>query len=477
MEGTTTAPTSNPITIRLEILNKVGMLGRVTSTIGEAGGSIGAVDLVSIRRNIVTRDITFFSVSEEAGEEIVRKLRSLKDVRVINASDRILLLHLGGKIEVQGKVPLKTRDELAIAYTPGVAKVSLAIYQDPKAAWALTSKRNTVAVVTDGTAVLGLGDIGPAAALPVMEGKALLFKEFANVDAWPICLETKDPEEIIQTVKHLSPGFGGINLEDISAPRCFTIEERLREELDIPVFHDDQHGTAVVVMAALLNALKLVRKELSDLKIVIAGVGAAGVASARFLMAAGVQNIIGVDRAGVVYERRAEDMNFMKDWFAQHTNPAGIQGALSEAMEGADVFLGLSAPGILRVEHLTKMNRDPIVFAMANPVPEIMPDEAAPYVRIMATGRSDFANQVNNVLCFPGLFRGALDVQASTINEAMKLAAAEAIAGTISRRELQEDYIIPGVFNRNIVPAVARAVAKAARATGVARRHAGARAT
>jgi malate dehydrogenase (oxaloacetate-decarboxylating) len=337
--------------------------------------------------------------------------------------------------------------------------------------WALTIKRNTVAVVSDGTAVLGLGDIGPEAALPVMEGKALLFKEFGGVDAWPICLATKDPDEIVNAVKYIAPVFGGINLEDISAPRCFYVEDRLRKELDIPVFHDDQHGTAVVVLAGLLNSLKIVAKPMEDLKVVISGVGAAGIACAKMLLSVGVRNIMGCDRSGLVYKGRTENMNEAKQWFAENTNSKGLKGSLSDAMEGADFFLGLSAPNILTVDDLKKMNRDPIVFAMANPDPEIAPEKALPHVRVMATGRSDYANQVNNVLCFPGLFRGVLDARASTINEEMKIAAAQAIASGVGKSELQEEYIIPSVFNRSVARTVARSVASAAYKSGAAVRH------
>jgi malate dehydrogenase (oxaloacetate-decarboxylating) len=356
-----------------------------------------------------------------------------------------------------------------MAYTPGVARVCMAISRDVSKAHEYTIKANTVAVVSDGTAVLGLGDIGPEGAMPVMEGKAMLFKSFGGVDAFPICLNTKDPEEIISIVKALAPTFGGINLEDISAPRCFEIEDRLKAELDIPVFHDDQHGTAVVVLGALKNALKLTGKRMEDLRVVVLGVGAAGVACSKILMAAGVRQIVGVDRTGTIYQGRTDGMNFMKQWFAENTNPELIKGDIGAACKGADLFLGLSGPGLLNVEHLKSMAKDPIVFAMANPTPEIMPEIAAPYVRIMATGRSDYPNQINNVLCFPGLFRGALDVRATSINEEMKLAAADAIAATISEHELCEDYIIPSVFNPAVGRQVARTVAEAAVRTGVAR--------
>ncbi len=406
----------------------------------------------------------------EHAQEIIKAVRQVPGVKIVNVSDRTFLKHLGGKIEINNKIPVKTRNDLSMAYTPGVARVCMAIAKDVKKSYTLTIRRNTVAVVSDGTAVLGLGDIGPEAAMPVMEGKAMLFKEFAGVDAWPICLATKDTDEIIRTVKALAPSFGGINLEDISAPRCFEIEERLKAEMEIPVFHDDQHGTAVVVLAALLNALKIVKKRIEDMKIVVAGVGASGVACSKIIMNAGARNIIGVDRIGAIYKGRKQHMNFMKDWYADHTNPFNERGKLSDVIAGADLFLGLAGPGLITVEDLQKMAKDPIVFAMANPDPEIQPEEAAPYVRIMATGRSDYPNQINNVLCFPGIFRGALDSRAVAINEEMKLAAAYAIASCVSKEELSEDYIIPSVFNRKVAPAVAREVSRAAHRTKVARR-------
>ncbi|MDP8952030.1 MAG: NAD-dependent malic enzyme [Actinomycetota bacterium] len=378
-------------------------------------------------------------------------------------------MHLGGKVEVRPKMPVRTRDDLSMAYTPGVARVCRAIAEDPERAFNLTIKRNTVAVVSDGTAVLGLGDIGPRAAMPVMEGKAMLFKEFAGVDAFPICLETKDPDEIVETVKRIAPAFGGINLEDISAPRCFEIEERLKGELDIPVFHDDQHGTAVVVLAALINSLKIVGKKMENLKVVVNGIGAAGVACAKILLSAGVKNIIGRDSKGIVHADRG-GLNASKRWFAAYTNPEGRTGGLGEAVEGADLFLGLSVPGILTADHLDSMAEDPIIFAMANPVPEIMPELALGKARIMATGRSDYPNQINNVLCFPGIFRGALDVRAHQISEEMKLAAARAIAGVIPQETLSEDYVVPSVFDERVAPAVAETVAQAAKESGVARR-------
>jgi malate dehydrogenase (oxaloacetate-decarboxylating) len=400
-------------------------------------------------------------------------MRALQGVEVIDTTDRTFLLHVGGKIEQHNKHPLKTRDDLSMAYTPGVARVCEAIAEDEDKAFQYTIKRNTVAVVSDGTAVLGLGDIGPRAAMPVMEGKCCLFKEFAGVDAFPICLETTDPEEIIRTVKLIAPAFGGINLEDISAPRCFEIEDRLKAELDIPVFHDDQHGTAVVVMAALLNAVKLTGKHMEDLNVLIIGLGAAGIAVTRILHAGGVRNIVGADSKGALHVQREDylngHMNEVKQWFAGQTNPECRAGSPADVIDGADLLIGLSGARAMPPEALARMNEDAMVFAMANPNPEVSPEEAAKYARIVATGRSDYPNQINNVLCFPGVFRGALDVRAPTITEQMKMAAAHAIADTVDESELREDYIIPSVFNRDVAPAVAKAVADEARATGAAR--------
>ncbi len=466
----TTPTASYSLTLRVKLSSKVGSLGELTTAIGRAGGDIGAIDIVNVGNNYIVRDITVSSASTQHGEQIVQAVRDIDGVELVHVSDPTFLMHLGGKIEVVSKVPLKTRADLSMAYTPGVARICEAIHNDPEKAFTLTIKKNMVAVVTDGTAVLGLGDIGPAAAMPVMEGKAMLFKEFAGVDAFPICLDTKDPEEIIRTVKAIAPAFGGINLEDISAPRCFEIEERLIEELDIPVFHDDQHGTAVVVLAALINALKLVGKKMDELKVVVNGVGAAGVACTKIVMAAGVKNIIGCDQTGALYRGRKENMNWVKDQYAQYTNPNDERGTVHDVMKGADVFLGLSAPGVINVDDVKTMSNQPIIFAMANPTPEIMPEDAAPYVAVMATGRSDYPNQINNVLCFPGIFRGALACRASRINEQMKLAAANAIAGIIPDAELHPEYIVPSVFDKRVAEAVAREVEEAAYASGVARK-------
>lgn len=456
--------------LRLEIQNTGSIFSYLATAIGATGGDILAVDLITARKDVVVRDVTVGVDNRSHGDRVVQAISALPGIKVVNVSDRVFLAHLGGKIEVTSRVPVKTREDLSMVYTPGVASVCTAIHEDPNKAFTLTIKRNTVAVVSDGTAVLGLGDIGPAAAMPVMEGKAMLFKQFANVDAFPICLDTKDPEEIIKIVKALAPTFGGINLEDISSPRCFEIEERLKAELDIPVFHDDQHGTAVVVLAALINAAKVVGKELEQLKVVVVGVGAAGVAISKMLMLAGITNIIGVDRQGIIERDKEYPTNQMWQWYAENTNPANVKGNLMDAITGADVFIGVSGPGVLKVEHLQAMAKDPIVFAMANPTPEIDPEEAAPYVRVMATGRSDYPNQVNNLLCFPGVFRGALDCRARQINDAMKLAAAKAIASVVTDEERHEEYIIPSVFNKKVVEAVAQAVEAAAYETGVARR-------
>jgi len=465
-----TPSASYAVTVRLQITNRPGMLGRVASVIGAAGGDIGAVDLVESSRDRVLRDITINARDDVHGQHLINRLRKLPGIRVINVSDRTFLMHLGGKIEVKNKVPIKTRDDLSMAYTPGVARVCLAIRDDKQRAFALTIKQNTVAVVTDGTAVLGLGDIGPEAALPVMEGKAMLFKEFAGVDAFPVCLATHDVDRIVETVKLLSPVYGGVNLEDISAPRCFEIEERLRKELEIPVFHDDQHGTAVVVLAALLNALRIVRKEITKLRVVVTGVGAAGTATIKILLSCGVRDIIGVDEHGTIYPGRPQGMDFMKRWVASATNPRRVKGTLADAVKGADVFIGLSVPGLLSVRDLKRMAKSRIVFAMANPVPEIQPEDAAGHVAVMATGRSDYPNQINNVLCFPGFFRGLLDSRARSVNDEMKLAAARAIAACVTPSELGPEYIIPSVFNKAVAPAVAEGVARAAFETGLARR-------
>lgn len=458
------------ITIRLRYGDLPGGLGKITSAIGDAGGSIGAIDIVNSVDGAITRDITVQATNVEHGEQIVERVRALEGVEVANVSDRTFLMHLGGKIEVISRVPVKTRDDLSMAYTPGVARVCKAIAEDADASFNLTIRRNTVAVVSDGSAVLGLGNIGPRAAMPVMEGKALLFKEFGNVDAFPICLETQDVDEIVNTVKYLTPTFGGINLEDISSPRCVEIEERLRHEIEIPVFHDDQHGTAVVVLAALKNALKVVHKELSALCVLINGAGAAGVAIAKLLHSVGVTNLVVCDSRGAIGKDRTNDSNTLKAWLAQHTNPENRIGELGDVIQGVDLFVGVSVAGALSRENAAKMAEEAIIFALANPDPEILPEDAPENVKVMATGRSDYPNQINNVLCFPGLFRGLLDVRARDINEEIKIAAAEAIANVISDDEVHPDYIIPSVFDRRVSTAVSEQVARVAIATGVARK-------
>ncbi|MCS7276269.1 MAG: ACT domain-containing protein [Dehalococcoidia bacterium] len=457
------------ITVRAEYPNRPGMLGKVASIVGQTGGDIGAIDIVQAGGSTIVRDFTIRVADEEHARLVVQAIAALPDVRVHQVTDRILDLHRGGKIMVRNRIALATRQDLAAVYTPGVARVCRHIHHHPESVWDYTIKANTVAIVTDGSAILGLGNLGPEAALPVMEGKAMLFKEFGGVDAWPICLATQDVDEIVRTVTEIAPAFGGINLEDIAAPRCFAVQERLQETLDIPVFHDDQDGTAVVVLAGLRNALKLVGKRLEDLRVVISGAGAAGYACARLLLSLGVREMLVVDRAGIIYEGRDRDMDPYKRWLAENTNREGRRGSLSDAMEGADFFLGVSVGDLLSAEDLQKMAPDPIVFALANPDPEIRPEVAEPYVRVMATGRSDFPNQINNALCFPGLFRGALDARARTVNLEMKLAAAEAIAAAVDESELSEEYIIPSIFKREMFQAVAQAVREAAIRTGVAR--------
>ncbi len=458
------------ITVRAEYPNKPGMLGLITSAIGELGGDAAAIDVVSINGGNMIRDFTINTSGEEHSREVIESIAMLPDVTVSSVSDATFLLHIGGKIEMRSTAPVATREDMSKAYTPGVGRVCLEIHKNPEAVWSLTGKGHTVAVVTDGSAVLGLGDIGAAASLPVMEGKALLFKEFGGVDAWPICLDTKDPDEIVAIVKALAPGFGGVNLEDISAPRCFEIERRLKEELDIPVFHDDQHGTAVVVLAGLINALKVVDKAPQELKAVVLGVGASGTACTKILLSYGVREIIGFDRQGALSREREYEGNQMKEWFAQNTNPGNVSGAIDDVIDGADFVLGLAGPDLLTPDQVKRMSDDAIVFALSNPDPEIWPEEAPDNVRVMATGRTDYPNQINNSLCFPGLFRGVLDVRASDINEEMKIVAARAIAAVIPASHLDPDFIIPSVFDRNVARNVAQRVAIAAQDTGVARR-------
>jgi malate dehydrogenase (oxaloacetate-decarboxylating) len=460
------------IILRVEIDHRPGMLGRVATAIGDVGGSIGSVDLSAVDGLHTVRDITVDTAGEEHAKRIGDAVAAVDGVRLVDTTDRTFLMHVGGKIEQRNKHAVRTRDDLSMAYTPGVARVCSAIAQDRDRAFQYTIKRNTVAVVSDGSAVLGLGDIGPEAAMPVMEGKAVLFKEFGGVDAFPICLDSQDPDAIVQAVKLIAPGFGGINLEDISAPRCFEIEERLKRELGIPVFHDDQHGTAVVTLAALLNAAKLTGKRLEDLDVLVVGLGAAGIAVTKILLQAGVSRVIGCDSRGALHTDREDyqdgSMPPMKRWFAEATNPERRAGGPGDVIDGADLFVGLSGAHVMPPEALARMARDAMVFAMANPTPEVTPEQAAPYVRVIATGRSDYPNQINNVLCFPGIFRGALDVRAREITEEMKMAAARGIASIVADDELREDYIIPSVFNRDVADAVAAAVADQAKAQGAA---------
>jgi malate dehydrogenase (oxaloacetate-decarboxylating) len=460
---------SYSLTLRLELSSRPGTLGRVTMAIGDEGGDIDAIDIVRTGRGVVVRDITVACRDEAHGQAIARSLERIEGVRVLQLTDRTFLVHRGGKIEVTGRVPVKTRDDLSMVYTPGVGRVCVAINDDPAKQWTLTAKQHMVAVVTDGSAVLGLGNIGPAAAQPVMEGKCLLFKEFGGLDAFPICLATQDADEIVATVERIAPVFGAINLEDIAAPRCFEVEERLRQTLDIPVMHDDQHGTAVVVLAALTNALKLVGKPLATAKVVLVGVGAAGTAIARMLVQAGAGRLIACDLDGAIYAGRSVGMDRFKEALAATTNPEREQGNVHDLLRGADVVIGVSGPGAFTAQDVAAMARDPIVFALANPIPEVQPEAIADLARVVATGRSDYPNQINNSLAFPGMFRGALDVEARDINEAMKIAAAEAIAGLIDPADLTEEYIIPGMFDPRVADAVAEATRQAAWATGVAR--------
>jgi malate dehydrogenase (oxaloacetate-decarboxylating) len=461
---------SYSVTLRLEIENRIGMFSQITNAISQAGGDLGSIDIVRVERGKIIRDVTVNARDDAHEKEIVNSVKKIEGIKVLRVMDRTFSVHEGGKIEIHNKVPVRNRDDLSKVYTPGVARVCRDIQEHIDHAYRYTIKGNSVAIVTDGTAVLGLGDIGPEAALPVMEGKAMIFKEFADIDAFPLALNTKEPDEIIRTVKIISPVFGGINLEDISAPRCFEIEGRLRKELDMPVIHDDQHGTAVVVLAALINVGRLLRKDIKRFRIVVAGAGAAGTATTRMLVSYGIRDVVVCDRYGAIYQGRRHDMNQYKRELARITNPSGIRGKISDAMRGADVFIGLSAPNIITVEDIKNMSKEPVVFALANPEPEIPPEEALPFVRVLATGRSDYPNQINNMLSFPGIFRGLLDVRARGVNEEIKFAAARAIAHILKDEDLHEDYIIPGGFDRRVVSAVAHEVAEAARRTGLQRR-------
>jgi malate dehydrogenase (oxaloacetate-decarboxylating) len=447
------------ITIRVEGSPELQPVALITTTITNAGATITALDVVESLLEKVVIDVTCDTIDADHAQEIHNALSAHDGLTVRKVSDRTFLLHLGGKIEVTSKVPLKTRDDLSRAYTPGVARISQAIVDDPSDVRRLTMKRNTVAVVTDGSAVLGLGNIGPAAALPVMEGKAALFKRFANVDAWPVCLDTQDVDEIVRTVQLIAPVYGGINLEDISAPRCFEVERRLRELLDIPVFHDDQHGTAIVVLAALRNALKLVKKDMSKVKIIMSGAGAAGTAIARLLVLSGATNIIAFDIDGAISKNSTSD-GAMRDWFIEHSNKDDFKGSIHEALSGADIFIGVSAPNVLKEADIASMAAGSIVFALANPDPEIDPVIARKYAAVVATGRSDHPNQINNVLAFPGIFRGLLDANAHKITDKLLVAAAEAIADCVSPSQLNTSFIVPSVFDPNVVIQVAAAVKK-----------------
>ena len=458
-----TPNSSYGLTMRLKLPNQSGMLAQVTQAIATAQGNLEDVRLLERTRKYVVREITVDAASSEHAEAIVTAVRDLKTIEVLAVEDRTFQLHHGGKISVESKIAVNNQDDLAMAYTPGVGRVCKAIAAQPERVYDLTIKGNTIAIVTDGSAVLGLGNLGPAGALPVMEGKALLFKEFAGLDAFPVCLDTQDTDEIVETVKRIAPVFGGINLEDISAPRCFEIEARLRQELDIPVFHDDQHGTAIVVLAALTNALKLVHKSIETIRIVINGAGAAGVAIAHLLQKSGAQTILMCDSKGIISGDRT-DLNPQKQAFAVDES-----GTLADAMQQADVFLGVSAPGVVTVEMVKSMAAEPIVFAMANPIPEIQPELVADIVAVMATGRSDYPNQINNVLAFPGVLRGALDCRAEAITTTMYLEAAHAIAALVCPTELNAEHIIPSVFDARVAPAVSAAVQQAARDAGVAR--------
>ncbi|HWR71598.1 MAG TPA: NAD-dependent malic enzyme [Nitrospirota bacterium] len=459
---------SYSITIRLEIDNRIGMFARIATAISSAGGDLGAVDIVRAEKGKIIRDVTVNARDDEHEKAIVKAIRTVAGVKVLRVMDRTFFSHEGGKIEIRNKLPVRDRNDLSKVYTPGVARVCMDIHYTPEHAYRYTIKGNSVAIVSDGTAVLGLGDIGPEAALPVMEGKAMIFKEFAGIDAFPIVLATKDVDEIVSTVRNIAPAFGGINLEDISAPRCFAVEARLRKQLDIPVFHDDQHGTAVVVLAALINVARLLKRDIRKFKTVVVGAGAAGTAVTKILLASGVRDIVVCDRTGALYAGRKQNSDPAKRELARITNPRKVKGGIADAMKGADVFIGLSAPNVITPDDVRSMGRDPVIFALANPDPEIAPEEAQRLVRVMATGRSDYPNQINNMLGFPGIFRGLLDVRARGVNEAVKLAAARAIAHVVEEADLSEDYIIPSIFDRKVVSSVSHAVSETAKKTGLA---------
>jgi len=449
---------SYSITIRLHTDTDPGLVGAVATTIASCGGMVTAIDVAESRHDRLVVDVTCSATDADHADEIVAAVDALDGVGVHKVSDRTFLLHLGGKIAVQSKVPLRTRDDLSMAYTPGVGRVSMALAKHPEDVAKLTVKGNSVAVVTDGSAVLGLGNIGPGAALPVMEGKCALFKRFADIDAWPICLATQDVDEIVATVRAIAPGFGGINLEDIAAPRCFEVEARLREQLDIPVFHDDQHGTAIVVLAALTNALRCVDKALAKVRVVVAGGGAAGTAIVGLLLAAGAYDVVVWDREGCL-SRDDDGLSPAKAELAARTNPRGVHGSLHDALKGADVFIGVSGPGVLEASWIADMAEGSVVFALANPDPEVDPADAGRYAAVVASGRSDYPNQINNVLAFPGVFRGLLDARARDVTTPMLLRAAEAIAHVVTDEELNPSFIIPSVFHPDVAKAVAAAIA------------------
>jgi malate dehydrogenase (oxaloacetate-decarboxylating) len=446
------------------------MFAKIATAIATAGGDLGAVDIIRVLKGKIVRDITVNAMDEKHMKKIVEAIRQIDGVTVLRVEDRTFAAHKHGKIEIRSKIPVKDKNALSQVYTPGVARVCMEIHRKRENAYRYTMKGNSVAIVTDGSRVLGLGDLGPEAAMPVMEGKAVIFKEFADIDAFPFALITRDIEEIIATIKNISPAFGAINLEDISAPRCFEIESRLRREIDIPVFHDDQHGTATVVSAALLNVSRLLKKDMRKFQVVIAGAGAAGTATALMLSSYGVQNIVVCDTAGPIYEGREENMQLHKRNLAEKTNPRKVKGSMRDALRGANVFIGLAGANIIEPDDLKIMSENPVVFALANPDPEISPEEAFPLVRILATGRSDYPNQINNMLAFPGIFRGLLDVGAKAVCEEIYFSAARAIAYTIGEDELVEEYIVPSVFNEEVVPSVSRAVAETAKGIGLATR-------
>lgn len=455
---------SYSLTIRLEIENRIGMFAKIASAISSAGGDLGSIDIVKVERGKIIRDVTVDTRDEEHEKRIIKALKNIEGVKILRVMDRTFFVHEGGKIGIYNKVNLKGREDLSRVYTPGVARVCTDIYKNPEHVYRYTIKGNTVAVITDGTAVLGLGNIGPDAAMPVMEGKCMLLKEFGGVDAFPIALRTTNVEEIVNIVEKISTPFGGINLEDIAAPRCFEIERMLRERLSIPVIHDDQHGTAIVVLAAMINVGRILKRDIREFKVVLSGAGAAGTATTYMLLDYGVKDIIVCDRIGTIYEGREDlEKDPYKKELAQRTNPRKVKGTLSDALIGSDVFIGLSAPNILKPEDIEKMAKDRVVFALANPDPEIAPELALPLVRIMATGRSDYPNQINNVLAFPGLFKGLLEVRAKGVDKEIFFAAANAIAKIIKDEELNEDYIIPSIFNRKVAQAVSQAVAEKAK--------------